>query len=806
MEHEDLKPYKPFLEQYLERVGKGKDSKGNYICPVCGSGTGKNHAFRGGDSGLHLTDDKQAATCFSAGCPSGGRQEDIFGWCGLVEGLDKAGAIARIKDLYGPYIGRGAKPQEQPDAPKKKTAMNFQAYFDRVHRNIGKCTYLAFRGITSGDVIERFNLGFDEAWHLQNPQGDKQLWVVNNTPATPRLIVPTSPYSYIARDVRKDIPASDDKYKKMKEGQVHILNGDALTAATQPIFIVEGELDALSVIQEGGEAIGLGSASNGRMLIDALNDARPKQILILFLDADTGGDDCTSFLIGKLTALHVPFVVARDLLPRAAEEGGLDEATAAKWGKFCTYETWRGKDPNDLLMEDKAAFRKLIAALKDAALHTDAVEQAAESAQAEAEDLMQNAAFNHMAAFKERVKASASRKPISTGYKHLDKQLDGGIYDGLYIIGAMSSMGKTTFVLNVSENVAEGGVDVIYYSCEMSRDELMAKGISRRTKELQGAMPWDEETQEGYKETTPKSTRGILDGSRYSPYTDEEGVRHPGYNPWELDLIEKAETMYEAGPAEHLIIKEADGTLTAKDILEDVARYRAAYPDRRVMVVVDYLQLLASDDPKVTVDKQITDRNVLTLKQITRKYNLPLWAISSFNRASYTNVNAKNDEAYKKVTEASYKESGAIEYSADVLLGLNFRKVEDNETTYVNDKGELCQLDMEAEYALDEPEITVKVLKNRNGNKDVRTNFLYQKPFNRFIEMPESVQPENLPRKEKVKRKKAAKEKEAGSKDDAKASGTASAPTGGTKVPRHSRRPKIQEDLEALPDDTPSPF
>jgi replicative DNA helicase len=59
--------------------------------------------------------------------------------------------------------------------------------------------------------------------------------------------------------------------------------------------------------------------------------------------------------------------------------------------------------------------------------------------------------------------------------------LDDGLYEGLYIVGAMSSLGKTTFVTQIGDQIANNGTDVLIFSLEMSRYELMAKSISRLT-------------------------------------------------------------------------------------------------------------------------------------------------------------------------------------------------------------------------------------------------------------------------------------------------------------------------------------
>src|SRR5699024_5813442 len=85
------------------------------------------------------------------------------------------------------------------------------------------------------------------------------------------------------------------------------------------------------------------------------------------------------------------------------------------------------------------------------------------------------------------------------------------------------------------------------------------------------------------------------------------------------------------------------------------------------VVVIDYLQILQPKDPRAS-DKQNTDWAVLDLKKISRAYNIPIIGISSFNRDNYKEA----------VNMASFKESGAIEYSSDVLIGLQLKGIVDS--------------------------------------------------------------------------------------------------------------------------------
>ena len=84
------------------------------------------------------------------------------------------------------------------------------------------------------------------------------------------LFIPTGKSSYLARDTRENIPEKQKKFSKIKVGRSKIFNEQALLAASEsdePIFIVEGELDALSIIEVGGNAVALGSTANKRIFI-----------------------------------------------------------------------------------------------------------------------------------------------------------------------------------------------------------------------------------------------------------------------------------------------------------------------------------------------------------------------------------------------------------------------------------------------------------------------------------------------------------------------------------------------------------
>lgn len=129
------------------------------------------------------------------------------------------------------------------------------------------------------------------------------------------------------------------------------------------------------------------------------------------------------------------------------------------------------------------------------------------------------------------------------------------------------------------------------------------------------------------------------------------------------------------------------------------------------VVFIDYLQLLSVGDVGST-DKQNVDKTVLELKRISRDFRTPVIVVSSFNRTSYRNSAAME----------AFKESGAIEYSADVLIGLQFAGVGD------------AGFDVNEAKRKNPRQIEVIILKHRNGRTGDRLRFSFFPEFNFFDE------------------------------------------------------------------------
>ena len=122
------------------------------------------------------------------------------------------------------------------------------------------------------------------------------------------------------------------------------------------------------------------------------------------------------------------------------------------------------------------------------------------------------------------------------------------------------------------------------------------------------------------------------------------------------------------------------------------------------VVCVDYLQIIPpSSDVKLTTDKARIDDIVHKLKTFQRETNTTFIVISSFNRVNY----------YQQVSFESFKESGNIEYTADVVWALQMYVA-----NTVKDGANISSTRKKFEAAkLQKPrELQLKCLKNRQGN------------------------------------------------------------------------------------------
>ena len=660
MERQDAREQlKGYLRNYVESVTQKSKGANLYVCPLCGSGTGKS------GTGAFSIKNGTSWKCFS--CNAGG---DIFDLYGAINGTtDHNEQLRGLSEMYGIQVASYRSTAQEDFSPEYQnhakneqythnsihTSVYTQAdppqqtdytdFFLQAHKAVEQTDYWKRRGL-SKETVDRFKLGYVAEW--RHPKAPK-------APTSPRLIIPTSPYSYLARDTREVIPEEQRAYSKSKVGSIQLFNKKALQTATKPIFIVEGELDALSIIEVGGEAVALGTTTKSKALIELLKAQAPAQALIIALDNDEAGQRASRELTEGLQGLNIPCYSFNPC------------------GQY--------KDANEALQRDREA---LTIAVEEAEHLQD------EEAQAQKEAYLKNSTAHYLQSFVNGIADSVDTPYIPTGFKKLDSVLDGGLYEGLYIVGAISSLGKTTIITQIADQIAQAGTDVLIFSLEMARAEIMAKSISRHT--LQSVLATGGDIRNA------KTARGITTGKRYIDYSQTE-----------RDLINSSIMEY-SKYAQNIYISEGVGDIGAEQIRETVQKH-ILFTGKTPVVIIDYLQILAPYSERAT-DKQNTDKAVMELKRISRDYKTPVIGISSFNRANYKEA----------VTMEAFKESGAIEYSSDILIGLQLKGA--------------GKKDFDASEAKrkDPREIELVILKNRNGRTGDSLSFNFYPLFNYFEE------------------------------------------------------------------------
>lgn len=647
-----------YLQRYVEQITpisrKAGKSHGRpmYVCPFCGSGTGKGKT---GAFSLYEEKGVQKWKCLS--CGKGG---DIFDLIGAREHMtDFAEQLNRAAEIFGLDIdGYQTRPQAAAEQQLTPESKDFTAFYREARNHIDETDYWQRRGLTR-ETVERFNLGYCAAW--RHPKA------AANTPTSARLIIPITPYSYLARAVSPDTPKEYAKQKarcgdKDKNLSYWTFNAQALTTARRPIYIVEGEIDAMSVIQAGGEAVAIGSIANVAAFLRQVDRARPTQPFIISLD-----NEDKEQVIKAISAIK-----------EGLSERGI---MAVEYNVAGDY-----KDANDALVNSPAAFATQV---------NDAEAVIAEARREQAAAYLSNSAGAHIDEFINGIAASVDTPPTPTGFDALDIELGDGLYEGLYIIGAISSLGKTTFAMQIADNIAADGRDVLIFSLEMSRAELMAKSISRHTIKRVGA-----DKTGTLRRMHAKTARGITTGAQYNGYSDIE-----------KELIKAAIEDYRAY-AGHIFIVEGIGDIGVAQIRKAVSEHIRLTGNKPV-VIVDYLQILAPHDPRAS-DKQNTDKAVLELKRASRDYKIPVIAISSFNRENYK----------AEANMAAFKESGAIEYGCDVLIGMQLSGMRKN----------ISEEEITQKKQANPREVELVILKNRNGRIGFSVQYKYYAMFNYFKE------------------------------------------------------------------------
>lgn len=575
------------------------------------------------------------------------------------KGLSKEEAIKQLTgDSTSSSIKNKSIVEDPKDTPVK--TYDFNLLTEELHSNKEGLEYYKNRGLTH--TIDTYKLGFAPSGYNAALKDYPEININHTNNKAYKYFIPLfdkagNVVSFIARHDN----SINEKQKtwNLKGLEQRLFNQRYLEGSLNNsfIYICEGWADALSLEEINKKAIALNSVQMaGRFIktVEANINILKDKTFIIALDSDIAGVEATNKIKEGLNKLKIKYYAIS--LPENIH------------------------DINDYLVNDRRGFISFIRGIEDKIT----------------ENLLQfsngSSLFASVLSEIENNYNNGGLRNISTGFNELDKKIGGGIYNGLYVIGAGSSIGKTTFVQQISDFIASKGKKVLFFSLEMGKNEMISKTIVRelylKNKEFD------------------RGSRQLLNGD-----LTETDITTLFLDSGRIGKL-----------VENIYYLEGNFGTTIKDIVSKSNEFKNIFGESPV-IVVDYLQAIAPIDYKMG-DKQSVDMNISELKRLSRDLETPVIAISSINRQNYLSY----------IDFTAFKESGSIEYGADVVIGLQLNaihKISELKDTKINEKREMYN-QAKAETPR---EIELVILKNRYGSSTGTHNYKYYPKFNLFEEM-----------------------------------------------------------------------
>ncbi|MBL4891427.1 MAG: replicative DNA helicase [Rhizobiaceae bacterium] len=211
---------------------------------------------------------------------------------------------------------------------------------------------------------------------------------------------------------------------------------------------------------------------------------------------------------------------------------------------------------------------------------------------------------------------------LSTGFPIFDDHCKGMHEGELIIIAARPAMGKTNFALNLTSNVINQDKSVLFFSLEMTSNELMGRMCASRSNLL-------------YDKVLSANFEGE-DWTRYNDFTS---------------------TMFD-----RKIYVDDDAGLSISDIRSKSRQIKMKHG--LDLIVVDYLQLV--DAPGGT-PTEVVENVSRGLKRLAKDMNCPVVALSQLSRE----CEKRQD---KRPMLSDLRQSGSIEQDANIVAFL-YREV-----------------------------------------------------------------------------------------------------------------------------------
>lgn len=594
-----------------------KAGRDMYCCPVCGSGHGRNRT-----GALHLDPNTNRVKCFSGNCFTD-KGEDTLGALRIIWQCSESEVFERLGYTAEPEYTHTSTASETT-APKNTTSteptapiepIDNASFYRQAHEDL----------LNSPEALEYLHgRGIKDYFIDVFKLGYCAEWKHPKSPnshPTKRIIIPRNTESYTARMIEEPQNDWEAARKKVSTKQKALFNSTAFEEA-ETMFVCEGELSAISLIQARAcYVVGIGSITNTGLFLE---EAKKHPYIVYMIALDNDPDKKNGQNPGR---------DEQKKLVAAMKEAGLDVIDVNPAELYCGE-----KDANDAWVKDPERLENNISILEEKAWDIKAERRAEQEA-----ELRKRTGEGMLDDFLARVMDKEKRpyEPISAGISDIDRALNGGFTRGtLVTLGAPPAMGKTAFAQWVFENMASNGKDVLYINLEMSRDQLLSRSLSRYV--------W-KYTKKDF------SSQDILRGYKW---TQDEA-----------EIILKAAEQYKKDIAKHFIYNPDKATNKIDSILsamrEETVRIKALGREAP-LICIDYLHLIDSDD-KDAIEGM---KNVIRkFKDFAMSENAVVFLIIANNRAS--NKNGTMDME-------SGRDTSAIEYSGDLMLGLAYTAMEEH--------------------------------------------------------------------------------------------------------------------------------
>jgi len=213
----------------------------------------------------------------------------------------------------------------------------------------------------------------------------------------------------------------------------------------------------------------------------------------------------------------------------------------------------------------------------------------------------------------------STTKGIKTKFKGLDRLINGVHKSDLMILAARPAVGKTSFAMNIVENVALQGYSCAVFSLEMGKDQIVQRllcsvaGVS-----MENAM------------------KGAMSKSEW------------------LRMMQAKEKLAKAK-----IFIDDSAMITPQQVLSKCRRLKSRFG--LDLVMIDYVQLMSAERNSKSDNRQQEISEISRmLKILAKEVNVPVLALSQLNRA----VESRKGRPQL----ADLRESGAIEQDADIVM------------------------------------------------------------------------------------------------------------------------------------------